>query len=540
MNSRETRHRWGTALRRMLAGCVLSLWAGAAYATGPFAYIPNAGGDTVSVIDISSNTVVATIPLSPATRPVVVAVNPAGTSVWVGTMNPPNCSGGGIYPCGDGGGSVLKIDATTNAVISGANISGPPGGLAVNPAGTFAYVGVGGTDNYDDMGFIHSTPPMFEAIQTSTLAATPISIPGGAGVAFNPAGTFAYVADGDVYVVDTTTKTVVTGPGLPIPLVGAYGIAMSPTGFAYVSKPYNNTVSVINTATNTVSATIPVGALPYGVAINPAGTFAYVANYNDNTVSVINTTTNTVVGPPIGVGTHPWGISVSPGGNLIYVANSADNTVSVIAEVTRATVGVDIPVGAEPHAFGQFIFPGPAAIALPTRFGVYIGPIPTMGIPFNVVIQAQDATSAPQNVALATDVTLSRTTGTGGLSGTLSCTIPAGSSSCSLASVVYSVAEGGVVLTATRTAGDVISPGSSAPTTIWPVAPKLAVTSINGGQNPVIGIPFDVVVQAQGADGTPTTVPNATNVALTLAAGGGTLGGGRRAARSLQERALAR
>lgn len=57
MNSRETRHRWATALRRMLAGCVLSLWAGAAYAAGPFTYIPNAGGNTVSVIDISSNTV---------------------------------------------------------------------------------------------------------------------------------------------------------------------------------------------------------------------------------------------------------------------------------------------------------------------------------------------------------------------------------------------------------------------------------------------------------------------------------------------------
>ncbi len=530
MNSRETRHRRATVLHRILAGCVLALWAGAADAAGPFAYIPNAGSNTVSVIDIATNTVVATIPISaPANYPSSVAVNPAGTSVWVGAMGPPICPGGN-YPCGNGPGSVLKIDATTRAVVSGAGTQGPPAGMAVHPAGTFAYVSVAGTSNYDNMGFITTTPPMLDAVQTSTLAVTPISIPAAGGVAFNPAGTFAYVAAGAVYVVDTTTKTVVTGPGLPISLGsaygGAYGIAMSPTGFAYVSSPYYNTVSVINTATNTVSATIPVGALPYGVAINPAGTFAYVANYNDNTVSVINTTTNIVVGSPIGVGTHPYGISVSPGGNLIYVANSADNTVSVIAEATRATVGLAIPVGVEPHAFGQFIVPGPAAVALPTRFGVYIGPMPTAGIPFNVVIQAQDATSAPQMVTLATDVSLSRTAGTGGLSATLSCTIPAGSSSCSLASVVYSVAETGVVLTATRTAGDAIPPGPSAPTTIWPVAPKLAVTSVNGGQNPAIGIPFDVVVQAQGADGTLTAVPSATTVALTLAAGSGTLGGG--------------
>ena len=32
---------------------------------------------------------------------------------------------------------------------------------------------------------------------------------------------------------------------------------------------------------------------------------AYVANSDDNTVSMIDTTSNTVVGSPIGVGSHP-------------------------------------------------------------------------------------------------------------------------------------------------------------------------------------------------------------------------------------------
>jgi YVTN family beta-propeller protein len=58
-----------------------------------------------------------------------------------------------------------------------------------------------------------------------------------------------------------------------------------------VSHPVTNSigdsVSVINLATNTVSATIGVGSLPYGVAVNPAGTFAYVTNSNSNSVSVI-------------------------------------------------------------------------------------------------------------------------------------------------------------------------------------------------------------------------------------------------------------
>ena len=44
-------------------------------------------------------------------------------------------------------------------------------------------------------------------------------------------------------------------------------------------------VSVIDIASNTVVATVPVGNGPTGVAVNPAGTRAYVANAGSNNVS---------------------------------------------------------------------------------------------------------------------------------------------------------------------------------------------------------------------------------------------------------------
>src|SRR5690349_15976365 len=53
-----------------------------------------------------------------------------------------------------------------------------------------------------------------------------------------------------------------------------------------------------------VSATIPVGTLPSGVEDNPVTNTAYVANFGDNTVSVINGRTNTVTGT-IAVGAGP-------------------------------------------------------------------------------------------------------------------------------------------------------------------------------------------------------------------------------------------
>src|SRR5215510_16149087 len=63
----------------------------------------------------------------------------------------------------------------------------------------------------------------------------------------------------------------------------------------YVTNVLDNTVSVIDMATNTVIATVPVGIAPEGVALTPNGAFAYVPNALDNNVSVISTATDTVV-----------------------------------------------------------------------------------------------------------------------------------------------------------------------------------------------------------------------------------------------------
>ena len=82
----------------------------------------------------------------------------------------------------------------------------------------------------------------------------------------------------------------------------------------------SNTVSVINTATNTVVATIPVGSVPQLLAVSPDGTRVYVPNQGSNTVSVINTATNTVVAT-IPVGSQPVGAGVSPDGARVYVTN---------------------------------------------------------------------------------------------------------------------------------------------------------------------------------------------------------------------------
>src|SRR5262245_31356101 len=119
------------------------------------------------------------------------------------------------------------------------------------------------------------------------------------------------------------------------------GAALAQTR-AYVTNGNGNTVSVIDTATHRVIATVPVGSGPNGVALTPNGRFAYVANQLSNTVSVISAATNTVVAT-VPVGVFPSAIAMNPNGAFAYVASSPAATISVIDTATNSVV-TTIPV----------------------------------------------------------------------------------------------------------------------------------------------------------------------------------------------------
>ena len=73
---------------------------------------------------------------------------------------------------------------------------------------------------------------------------------------------------------------------------------------AYITNLVSANVSVIDTATNTVIATIPVGSFPLGVAVTPDGRKVYVANSGSNNVFVIDTASNLVLAV-VSVGIQP-------------------------------------------------------------------------------------------------------------------------------------------------------------------------------------------------------------------------------------------
>ena len=121
---------------------------------------------------------------------------------------------------------------------------------------------------------------------------------------------------------------------------------------------YGGTVSVIDEATRAVTATIPVGTEPDGVAVDPAARTVYVANYIgvtnylDGTVSVIDAATRAVTATIPGV-SGPPGVAVDPTTRTAYVANAlSDGTVSVISAALPAPVTM-VTSSRNPSTFGQ-------------------------------------------------------------------------------------------------------------------------------------------------------------------------------------------
>lgn len=259
----SNKSRRGYILIRTFRVTVLTILVLAGVAgSAPFAYVTNMGdyhNDTnhnpnVAVIDTATNNITARVPLGGG-WPVGVAVNPAGTKVYV-VDSPMSVS------------TVYVIDTATNTVSAQVNIgSSYPSRITINPAGTRVYV----TKQHDNT---------------------------------------------NISVINTATNIlmapIIVGPS-------TYDIAFTPDGKKiYAANSRNNTIYVIDAATNKVTANVPVGDSPYEVVVTQDGKKAYVPNYNSSTVSVIDTAIDNVTAT-VPVGDSPHRVAVTSDGNKIYM-----------------------------------------------------------------------------------------------------------------------------------------------------------------------------------------------------------------------------
>jgi YVTN family beta-propeller protein len=248
----------------------------------PRAYVTNAGSNSVSVVDIATNTVVATVPVG--RNPVYSAVTPDGTKAYVANS---------------GANSVSVIDTATNTVVATLTVGMNPATVAITPDGTKAYVINTGANS---VSVIDTATNI--VVTTVPVGRNPVDI------AITPDGTKAYVTNAgahSVSVISTATNSVLTTVSVGSNPVD---IAVTPDGSkAYVTNRAAHSVSVISTATNSVLTTVSVGSNPVDIAITADGTEAFITNANANSVSVVGTATNSVVAT-VPVGTNPVNVAL--------------------------------------------------------------------------------------------------------------------------------------------------------------------------------------------------------------------------------------
>jgi YVTN family beta-propeller protein len=285
--------------------------------------------------------------------------------------------------------------------------------------------------------------------------------------------------------------TVAFGSGLPIALAtpasastyavtatipvgnGPDGIATDPaTGNVYVANFTDGTVSVISGASGIVTATIPVGAGPADVVTDPVDGNVYVANSIDGTVSVINEASGNVTAT-VPVGTHPTGLGVDPANGNVYVANNGDGTVWKISDVTAgllSTVGNPdgssaFAVAADPQTSSIFVAnpgvlgsnPTSGSVAMINAAGGGVRKVIPVGQ--NPYALADDASTATVYVANINGRTVSVINAVSGL---VTATIPVGAVPDAVAvddstNTAYVTNDGDNTMSVINTASDVVT-----------------------------------------------------------------------------------
>jgi YVTN family beta-propeller protein len=188
---------------------------------GEFVYVPNAIGNSVSVIQTADKRVIATVFVEDNPRD--IAITPDGENLYVTNYED---------------GTVSVIQTSDRRVIATVFVGDNPRDIAITPDGEFVYV----------TNALSGTVSMIQTSDNAVIDTIPVEA-NPADIVVTPNGRYVYVthlneAEDDVISVIQTSDNAV----VDIITVGnnPMGIAVSPDGeFVYVTNALDNTMSVI-------------------------------------------------------------------------------------------------------------------------------------------------------------------------------------------------------------------------------------------------------------------------------------------------------
>lgn len=319
-------------------------------------YITNQNGDSVSILDLTTNTITGYVNNGSFSivHPVDVVITPDGTKAYVvsDTLN-----------------EVTVIDVATNTIVRKVNdtlfpFNAPVLAHIALPNNVFCYVtNEGGnsvsvidiaTDTViqylDNIGFPFALPVGIE-----------VSLDGSIGLVVNFNGSYGQ----EVSIFSPAFQTVI---GYVNPNGFLFG---SPTYIlvindvkAYVSNAATNQVSIIDLTTfplpqviGFVDDTLFPFSRPGNLVVSNDQKTAYVMNdVPPFHISIVDVASDAVIGNIAGVFDDPIGFAITDDGKTAYVANAGNNTVGIIDLTTNTQTGLVNP--------SIFPFSTPYAIAL--------------------------------------------------------------------------------------------------------------------------------------------------------------------------------
>jgi len=326
-------------------------------------YVADAESDSVSVINDSTNTISASVPVGG--YPLAAAYDGATGEVYVANQLTDNLSvindrsntvvATVPLPCNplamvfdSGNGALYTVMGCADVTVTGAanlttfaTISIPSGG-----AFQIAYDSAKGEIFVPNV--LSGTVTIIDDTREAVLANLSVGTDPQAA-AYDPTNGAVYVANGgsdNVSVVsDASDQVVATVPVGDNPIAAAWDEA---GGSIYVVNANSGNLSVISGASNTVVATVVPGLGPFFVAYDPALAELFVDDWTSSVVVVVNGTSNGVVST-ISLGTAPIDVVYDSARSELFVASLGTDLVTVVSTETN-TIVANISVGALPDS----------------------------------------------------------------------------------------------------------------------------------------------------------------------------------------------
>lgn len=323
----------------------------------PAAYVVNAEGNGLSVIDLATQQVKETISFGAASGthsgssmtdmvmwPHHIYRSPDGTKLSIGVPGMDLSAGHGVGMAGMTG-RILVVNAKTGATITNQPTPVMNHNAVFTPDGTELW-----TSQMDMSGQVLVYDAGTMALKNTIAvgmepAEVTMSVNSG-----GPLPQYAFVANGmsnTVSVINVASKAVVKTIPVGDDPVGAWPGA---DGKMYVDNEKGQTISVIDVATLTVSETIKLGFTPGYAAYNPTRNELWVSQAGTGNKVVIFERMNNAwmkTGEVI-TGLDAHAIAFTKDGLTAYITNQGAATVSVVDAVKRTKIN-DIAVGKKPN-----------------------------------------------------------------------------------------------------------------------------------------------------------------------------------------------